>query len=275
LAGFTLIELSIVLVIIGLIVGGILVGQDLITAARIRAQIAQIDKYNSAVNTFRVKYNAPPGDMIPSTASTLGFFTRTGGSGDGDGDGYIGGIPQGGGPTTGYMDLGGEDILFWTDLSAAGLIEGGFNDSSDSLITATTDTQYAAEMPRAKIGNGNYVFVSGTYQDANSNFAKGNGFQIINIAFIGPPVSVGVVMLNPGLTALESFNIDQKIDDGLPLSGQVIAMLPDNHSGIAVGAEIRTGVGSLCVLLGPPVTYNIGTKGVSTVAKCSLRFGAT
>jgi prepilin-type N-terminal cleavage/methylation domain-containing protein len=47
--GFTLIELSIVLVIIGLIVGVILVGPDLIEAATIRSQISQIDKYNTPV----------------------------------------------------------------------------------------------------------------------------------------------------------------------------------------------------------------------------------
>ena len=48
--------MSIVLVIIGLIVGGILVGQSLIAAAAVRAQISQIEKYNTAVNTFRDKY---------------------------------------------------------------------------------------------------------------------------------------------------------------------------------------------------------------------------
>ncbi len=46
-SGFTLIELSIVLVLIGLIVGGVLVGQDLIRAAKLRAQIGQIEKFNS------------------------------------------------------------------------------------------------------------------------------------------------------------------------------------------------------------------------------------
>ena len=60
--GFTLIELSIVLVIIGLIVGGVLVGQDLIKAAEIRATVSQVEGYNSAVNTFRLKYNGLPGD---------------------------------------------------------------------------------------------------------------------------------------------------------------------------------------------------------------------
>ena len=49
-SGFTLVELSIVLVIIGLIIGGVVVGRDLIDAATIRAQISQIEKYNTAVN---------------------------------------------------------------------------------------------------------------------------------------------------------------------------------------------------------------------------------
>src|ERR1700712_5355694 len=90
--GFTLIELSIVLVIIGLIVGGVLVGQDLIRAAEIRATISQIEKFNTAVNTFRGKYNAIPGDMNLSTAITFGFATTnratgaaTAGQGDGNG----------------------------------------------------------------------------------------------------------------------------------------------------------------------------------------------
>ena len=73
--GFTLIELSIVLVIIGLIVGGVLVGRDMIQAATIRAQVAQIEKYNAAVNTFRLKYNGLPGDMLPAVAATFGMFT--------------------------------------------------------------------------------------------------------------------------------------------------------------------------------------------------------
>ena len=51
--GFTLVEMSIVLVIIALLVAGVLVGQDMINAAAVRSQIAQIEKYNSAVNTFQ------------------------------------------------------------------------------------------------------------------------------------------------------------------------------------------------------------------------------
>src|ERR1700759_2898335 len=90
--GFTLIELSIVLVIIGLIVGGILVGQDLIKAAEVRAQISQIEKYNSAMNTFRAKFAAIPGDMPPAVANQFGFTTGTncvGTFGQRDGNGLL------------------------------------------------------------------------------------------------------------------------------------------------------------------------------------------
>src|SRR6202167_3238935 len=93
-SGFTLIELSIVLVIIGLIVGGVLVGQDLIRAAEIRATISQIEKYNTAVNTFRGKFNAIPGDMNLVTATTFGFSsggTRSSTAGQGDGNGVLDG----------------------------------------------------------------------------------------------------------------------------------------------------------------------------------------
>lgn len=70
--GFTLIELSIRLVIIGLIVGGVLVGRDLIE----RAQISQIEKYNTVVHTFQLKYNALPGDI--ANAAQFGFVARAG-----------------------------------------------------------------------------------------------------------------------------------------------------------------------------------------------------
>src|ERR1700728_2487693 len=97
--GFTLIELSIVLVIIGLIVGGVLVGQDLIKAAEVRATVGQYEKYNAAVNTFRTKYNGIPGDIPQAQASQFGLFTMTAAApavGLGDGNGLLEGAASGG-----------------------------------------------------------------------------------------------------------------------------------------------------------------------------------
>ncbi len=69
--GYTLIEMSIVLVIIGLIVGGILVGQNLIHSAKIRYTVSQYERFNTATNTFIGKYNCLPGDC--ANATTFNF----------------------------------------------------------------------------------------------------------------------------------------------------------------------------------------------------------
>ena len=86
--GFSLIELAIVLTVIGLIIGGVLVGQDLIKASEIRATVQQIEKYNAAINTFRVKYSGYPGDLSPSTSAAYGLYSTgmSGSNGIGDGD---------------------------------------------------------------------------------------------------------------------------------------------------------------------------------------------
>ena len=133
--GFTLIELSIVLVIIGLLAGGVLVGRDLIAAAALRSQITQIEKYNAAANTFRAKYGFLPGDLPANQAAALGFATRTGAYGDGDGNGYVNG--KYGASVAQLPTLGGETVFFWTDLSAAKMIEGSFTYSADDGVTAT------------------------------------------------------------------------------------------------------------------------------------------
>src|SRR5215475_7293609 len=92
-SAFTLIELSIVLVIIGLIVGGILTGQDLIKQASLRATVAQLDKYNTAAYTFRNKFGSLPGDISSVQAAALGFYNVTGALAGtqacGDGNGLI------------------------------------------------------------------------------------------------------------------------------------------------------------------------------------------
>jgi len=210
LMGFTLIELSIVLVIIGLIVGGVLVGQDLIKAAEVRATIGQYEKYNTAINTFRTKYNGMPGDLVAAQASAFGLFCMgascAGGTGLGDGNGLI----QSTGSDAAQL---GEPLAFWRQLSDASLVDGSYGSGTNitaatGAATATTASTY---FPPAKLGRGNYFTVG-----ANSG---------INYYLLGAVSSINGTDATyaRGLTPIESFNMDSKLDDGLPNTGSIQA----------------------------------------------------
>ena len=233
-SGFTLIELSIVLVIIGLIVGGVLVGQDLIRAAGVRAQISQIEKFNTAVNTFYGKYQALPGDMNGTTATVNGFNTsgRDTGGGTGDGNGLIEG--NGGSNGGGGIQGDGETGMFWSDLTYANgmnlnLVEGSFTTACEGLCThiivmISTTPNIDNYLPRAKIGRGNYIYALSTL---------GLNYYALTTLIWIHGTSGGQVPVNatPGLTVNEAYKIDSKIDDGFPQSGNVTAQMQSGYWG--------------------------------------------
>ncbi|NBX03498.1 MAG: prepilin-type N-terminal cleavage/methylation domain-containing protein [Alphaproteobacteria bacterium] len=73
--GFTLLEISIVLVIVGLVFGGVLVGRELIKASEIRATAKQVEQFDTAFNTFKLKYGCISGDC--KNAEQFGFKSPT------------------------------------------------------------------------------------------------------------------------------------------------------------------------------------------------------
>src|SRR3954471_6949218 len=81
--GFTLIEIAIVLVIIGLLLGGVLKGQELITGARVRNLVQQQDGVKAAYFGFLDRYRALPGDYKQATTTITGATT------DGNADGQV------------------------------------------------------------------------------------------------------------------------------------------------------------------------------------------
>src|SRR6187401_2595076 len=80
-SGFTLIEIAIVLVIIGLLLGGVLKGQELITGARVRNLIQQQDGVKAAFFGFQDRYRALPGDYAAAGTNINGVTIN----GDGNG----------------------------------------------------------------------------------------------------------------------------------------------------------------------------------------------
>ena len=211
-AGFTLVELAIVLVIIGLIIGGVLVGQDMIKAAEVRATAGQIEKYNATVNTFRDKYQFIPGDLTKTAAARFGFppiapgTPRTGAVGHGDGNGLLEGCSAT--AATGIPVAGCETIMFWLDLNSANLIDGSFTTATDGFVTAADPDAVKALLPGAKLGRGNMVSVYG--------FRGLNYYQLGGVTAIS---AAGVPTVTNTLTPQEAFNIDAKIDDGKPGTG--------------------------------------------------------
>lgn len=210
--GFTLIELSIVLVIIGLIVGGVLVGQDLIKAAEVRSVVGQVEKYNAAVNTFRTKFNGIPGDIVSAQASAFGLCPGndqtgciTGAAGLGDGNGLLD-------STASINNAAGEVLTFWQHMSSANLLDGGtFGSDLTTAGAAGTPANPSLYLPAAKISAAGRFIVFST---GGLNF-----YEIMPIATVASPYTY----TTGGLTPIESFNIDGKTDDGSPNTGVVLA----------------------------------------------------
>jgi prepilin-type N-terminal cleavage/methylation domain-containing protein len=229
-SGFTLIEISIVLVIVGLIIGGVLLGRDLIRSAAVRAGTSQITQYNTEVRTFQLKFNGMPGDLTPQQAASFGFLVLQGGDTCGDGDGYVMSFGSGATglcPTVGSDSVKqngnnaqGEILAFWRHLTDAHLIDGTYG--SDLMDWGGIDLANPAPvtsnyLPPSKLGNGLSVLV---FSNGGSNF-----FGIIPFALNTKNKGWYRYSLIPqaGLSPIEAYNLDVKMDDGLPNTGTVLA----------------------------------------------------
>lgn len=209
--GFTLVELSVVLLIIGLIVTGIFAGQDLVENARLRSTVAQLESYNTAVQTFKLRYNEfLPGDIIG---------TSYGLTGDGDASGLL---QDADGAIT---NTTGEIRGFWNHLSQAGLIGGYYSDASATSSTVGTT------FPAAKTGVGGI----GVY-----------GVSSINYYQIGAQTSAtAAASYDNTLSPSQAFYIDSKLDDGNPFTGSIVAV--GTTGGANGDVEVSATAGERCV----------------------------
>ena len=214
--GFTLVELSIVLVILGLLVGGVLTGQALIRSAELRSIVTERDRYVTALHTFRDKYMALPGDMANAYAywgATCGTNTTAAGTGcNGDGNGNIHRVV--------------ESTKLWEHLSRAGLVEGSY----DGMGGGTGNEITRAAIPASKFSGGYWVISEGPFEDpAGSNGWADLGAKIAigsvgatdNGMATGGSYDDGWLGKLSGLTNSEALNVDIKSDDGRANTGRM------------------------------------------------------
>ena len=213
-AGFTLVELAVVMIIIGLLIGGVLKGQELVKNAQITATISQLKGVDAATSTFRDMYNGVPGDLrnagnrIPGCGDSA--ICSTPGAAADSGNSQLNSAP-GAAPAA-------EAQAFFIQLALADLLTG--IDTS-----ATACTAWGLCFPEAKAGSGAGLQV-GYYGGAATLGAAAAGVpprgHYVTIQ-TDPGLAVNETASQAALTPNQAARIDSKVDDGNPTTGSVVS----------------------------------------------------
>ena len=196
--GFTLVELAIVMVIMGLLVSGAVAGKSLYHTSQIRATITEIENSTLAVKNFTLQYGAIPGDINNATSLWPDSGTK-----NGNNDGKID---------------ASESFRAWEQLALAKMIAGHYSGVGPSVLLGSN-------IPRTHYLDGGYQLAwqdaPGGWKDAQGRAFLGNYLLLANegIAINAAPVSLTKPLLIPE----DGYAIDSKLDNGKPDSGSVLA----------------------------------------------------
>jgi prepilin-type N-terminal cleavage/methylation domain-containing protein len=204
--GFTLVEIAIVLVIIGLLLGGILKGQEMITQAKIKNVMADFSGISAAYHGYQDRYRAIPGDDLGAARWT--------GAVAGGGNGVIAGAYNA--TCTGTLTAANESCLWWDHLRRAGFVAGN---------GAAQPTNALAGQVGVQTGD-----AGGTIGPALGGASGVGGFA-------------GLIICSANLPDKIAIAIDTQMDDGVRSTGGVRGQLQASpNPAIAVDAT-ATAVG--------------------------------
>lgn len=275
-SGFALVELAVVLIIIGFIVAGIIIGRQLIESAKLRAVITDVERYNAAAQTFKAKYDCIAGDCTNATKFFGAYGNCAGSDGveylgdktcNGNGDGKVN-YNTSSGPNYWRYD---ETTLFWQQLYLAGVIESRYT-GEVNYVQALAPGE---NVPKSSIEGGCYS-VHYSEEDwwaspytlpvtpmISNFFAMGNPR-----AYWGNGPGMGLCGENlQSFKAADADNIDNKIDDGQPFTGNVQVPIERygpmwNHS-LTTGGCTNSRAGSTYPYNSNPAIYDITAEETS------------
>lgn len=231
--GFTLVELAIVLMIIGLLIGGILRGQELMKTARASATIKQVNSYIGAIAGFRDAYSAIPGDMAVALARLPNCSAATN-CVNGNGNEIVGT------PVDFWLNGGNtindENTQFWKHLSLGRFVSG--------VNVGAGTPEWGQTHPTSPMSGGFSVVASRSAGEGS--FPTGTLILRIHGSLNS---STGNIEFDPVMSPFEANYIDSKMDDGRPWTGNVRAKAYGNGAAVA-SCEVAytTSEGSFCIM---------------------------
>ncbi len=225
-SAFSLIELSIVLIIIGLLVAGITGGASLIKSATLRAVMTEARNYNTAVNSFYVAYNAYPGDYGTDFASGI----ATGFKGDNDGKIEFSSNTSGTDTRQKYEGYGAIAMLSYSKMITNEISSTAYPSTNFSASTAPAGVP-GTTIPQSKVKGSGWIFdyfsndlprvgnsdswTDTTYGDSQNVVILTSSVPVNNITSLQKSTTKG------SLSPEDAKSVDLKLDDGMPNSGKV------------------------------------------------------
>lgn len=223
-SAFSLIELSIVLIIIGLLIAGITGGASLIKSSELRSVMSEARSYAVGVNAFYTQFDALPGDFATSISSSDVV---------GDGDEAI----------EHYTASTAEGAEAWRDLNTIGAID-------DNLVYLEIDSSAVAAMtpgthiPSSKIKSSGWAFDYDTNLEQNVVVLTGTtGSSNSTNSIVN-----GTTTATASITAADALSVDSKIDDGVATTGDVRGVNPGSTTCITSTAYTVGTSGKICAL---------------------------
>jgi prepilin-type N-terminal cleavage/methylation domain-containing protein len=252
-SAFSLIELSIVLIIIGLLIAGITGGASLVNSSTMRAVMGEARGYGVAVNSFYSQFNAYPGDYNVALG-TSNIVSGTAYSG-GDGDSVI---EYGAGEGTGALhQLVGSKTFDPSSVFPNSSPVGQMTYVASSAATAQTP---GTNLPLSKSKGNGWAFDNALVSSVTQNVvvltgttAAGSSTSGLTSTAVNAGSTVASVVSAAALIPADALSIDTKLDDGKANTGRVTGYV----SGCASGATYTVGTATKACALAFQIDPNL------------------